>query len=152
MSVLEEKDSGFRVQHSEKKGPSPSFLNPEPRTPNPTRRFATYFTRYGWIHALLLLSVWLFLFPFLWMVSTSVKTDDELTAAAVLPEIPTFRPSSPYVRPIEFPKRPIDAPVATWNALLPKLSDITTARIAAYQKSHPAQASFVAFDPAPHRA
>src|SRR4051812_9963783 len=68
--------------------------------------FSAYFSRTGWIHILLLLSVWLFLFPFFWMVATSIKTDEELTETKVLPEIAHFRPASPYVRPPVEPAKP----------------------------------------------
>src|SRR3954451_15496571 len=71
-------------------------------------RFAVYFTNHGWVHALLLLSVWLFLFPFLWMLATSVKTDEELMDGAILPTIETFRPTSPYVRPRLEARKPGD--------------------------------------------
>src|SRR3954451_9799811 len=85
-------------------------------------RFAVYFTKHGWIHALLLLSVWLFLFPFLWMLGTSVKTDDELTSASILPEIPAFRGASPYVRSLPPPQRPTDTTISRWNEMLPALT------------------------------
>src|SRR4051794_38472468 len=77
--------------------PCPSPLATRPS--NRRSRFATYFTTRGWVHALLLLSIWMFLFPFFWMLATSVKTDEELTESRVLPQVVRFVPSSPYVRP-----------------------------------------------------
>src|SRR6059058_5090033 len=68
----------------------------EPTTYRRRGRFAVYFTKHGWVHALLLLSVWLFLFPFFWMLATSVKTDEELMSTDILPTIEHFRPTSPY--------------------------------------------------------
>src|SRR5689334_10346463 len=111
MSVLEEeRRSEVRGQRSENKGDTAPFPNPARTARNVGRpsRFGVYFTRSGWIHALLLMSVWLFLFPFFWMLSTSVKTDDELTESRLLPTFPRFRASSPYVRDPVTPQRPAD--------------------------------------------
>jgi multiple sugar transport system permease protein len=41
----------------------------------------------------------MFLFPFFWMLVTSLKTDEELTTSRWLPALPTFRADSPYARP-----------------------------------------------------
>src|SRR6478609_1124489 len=84
----------------------PSALAPRPS--NRRSRFATYFTTRGWVHVLLLLSIWLFLFPFFWMLATSVKTDEELTESRVLPQFVRFQPSSPYVREVAEPVKPAD--------------------------------------------
>src|SRR5581483_5485716 len=100
-------------------------------------RFAVYFTRYGWIHALLLLSVWMFLFPFFWMLGTSMKTDEELLNPSILPEIVHFRPSSPYVRKVLDPQKPADVETARWEQVLPQLTDMATAEIGKYQAAHP---------------
>src|SRR6516165_10501472 len=108
-------------------------LAPEPScSPSEFRRrsrFAVYFTKHGWVHVLLLLSVWLFLFPFFWMLATSVKTDEELMDAAILPTIEHFRPDSPYVRPAIEPRKPSDVPTSQWEQILPRLTDIASAAI-----------------------
>ena len=44
---------------------------------------------------LLLLASWMFLFPFVWMLATSVKTDEELMEPGILPPIEHFRPEQP---------------------------------------------------------
>ena len=95
----------------------------------PPGRFAHYFVTRGWAHLLLLAGVGIFLFPFLWMLSTSLKTDEEVTNSKILPEIPTFRPTSPYVRNIELPQRLPDIPPAKWDALLPQLLLIAEQKI-----------------------
>src|SRR5689334_11791742 len=51
----------------------------------------------GWVHLLALTLIALFLFPFAYMVATSLKTDEELTDAAWLPVIPHFEGTSPRV-------------------------------------------------------
>ncbi len=158
MTVLEEKkgsgsgNPGSGSQGSEMKPSGSSSLNPEPRTPNPAnRKFAAYFTRSGWAHALLLLFAWLFLFPFLWMVATSVKTDEELADSTLLPEVVHFHPVSPYVRSGVEPIKPTDVSPARWKQILPKLQEISLEMIAAYQKSHPPEPSIDPFDADAHR-
>src|SRR4051794_36612749 len=47
-----------------------------------------------WTHLLLLNGAILFLFPFAWMILTSFKTDEELSAGNWWPSIPHFRASS----------------------------------------------------------
>jgi len=144
----------------------PGRVTPSPGTPGEGRgkgrrplssspsksrsRFAVYFIKRGWIHALLLLFVWLFLFPFLWMVSTSIKTDDEMTSGSLIPQIPTFRAVSPYVREIDPPTKPLDCPSDVWKNELPKLRDLASQSLASYQKSHPASPTLGPFDAADH--
>jgi len=62
-------------------------------------RFRRYLLTRGWAHALLLFGSAMFLFPFFWMVITSLKTDEELAESRWLPAIPRFRAHSPYPRP-----------------------------------------------------
>ncbi|MDW8262099.1 MAG: carbohydrate ABC transporter permease [Phycisphaerales bacterium] len=50
------------------------------------------------VHLLLLLIAAVFLFPFVWMLLTSAKTDEEVAAGRRLPALPVFRASSPYQR------------------------------------------------------
>src|SRR4051794_10004039 len=114
-------------------------------------KFTRYFTSKGWVHALLLVSIWLFLFPFFWMLATSVKTDEELTESSVLPEFVTFRPDSPYVRRVVEPTKPTDVTNAQWAAMLPKLTELASAGVGQYQTSHPPLPSVGAFDADQHR-
>src|SRR4051812_40723556 len=62
-------------------------------------RFARYFVARGWLHLVLLTGVAIFVFPFIWLVATSLKTDEELTDLGWMPSIPHFVPRSPYVLP-----------------------------------------------------
>src|SRR4051794_16414121 len=59
---------------------------------------ARYFVHHGWVHLLLLSGIALFLFPFVYMFATSLKTDEELTESGWFPAIPRFAPVSPRVR------------------------------------------------------
>jgi ABC-type glycerol-3-phosphate transport system permease component len=162
MSVLEKpekKDEGRRTK-DERGGSAASSASsrssagrpPAPVAAPRSSRFARYFTSTGWVHALLLLSVWLFVFPFLWMLGTSVKTDEELVANTIVPAAVAFRPASPYVRDAVTVDRPADAPVSRWKELLPPLTDVASKRVGLYQQSHPALPSLAPFDPAAHRA
>jgi ABC-type glycerol-3-phosphate transport system permease component len=152
MTVLEgKKGSGVRGQGSGKPAPSSSSPNPEPRTLNPPSRFAKYFTRSGWAHALLLLAAWMFLFPFVWMLATSVKTDEELMEPGVLPPAAHFHPDSPYVRGEIQPIKPSDVEIARWNQMLPSLTELANRVIEQYQHSHPAEPSIAPFDADKHR-
>ena len=83
MTVLEE-----QPRAGTKPGAGAGFLPEGAKPPSGGRfrhRFTTYFTRVGWAHVLLLLAAWMFLFPFVWMLATSVKTDEELMEPGVLP-------------------------------------------------------------------
>ena len=76
-----------------------------------------------WVHAALLLGTAVFLFPFLWMVVTSLKTDEELTEASWWPKMPSFCAASPYARaPLEV-VRPPEIDPAVWDAALPLLRE-----------------------------
>lgn len=115
------------------------------------RPMAAYFTRYGWIHLILLMGVWLFLFPFFWMFATSVKTDEELADNSILPAFVTFRPASPYVREAIEPVKPSDVETDRWNVMLPRLSAMALHAIEQYQSGHSALPSIAAFDREAHR-
>src|SRR4051794_13776616 len=52
-------------------------------------------------HLLLLTGGIAFLFPFLWMLLTSMKTDEELAAGTWWPSIPHFRADADLARPLE---------------------------------------------------
>lgn len=148
MTVIEAKGSWEGVER-----PTRAPSSPPPAEPSPRRgAFGRYFARSGWAHALLLLGVWLFLFPFLWMLATSVKTDEELTGSAVLPEFVTFRGASPYVRAGVTPERPADVAAGKWRELLPRLTGEAERAVGAYQAGHAAQASLGAFDAGAARA
>jgi multiple sugar transport system permease protein len=62
------------------------------------QRTGRYFARKGWVHLILLAGVGLFMFPFVWMVGMSLKTDDEVVSSDIFPAIPTFHAASPSVR------------------------------------------------------
>src|SRR4051812_49334229 len=86
--------------------------------------FFRYIASRGWAHLLMLTFAVMFLFPFLWMIGTSLKTDEELTEGNVLPQWPAFRASSPYARPAPRIAKPVDVPEERWNHILPKLQFI----------------------------
>src|SRR5690242_3822253 len=92
-------------------------------------RVSRYLMERGWAHLLLLAGIGLFLFPFAYMLGTSLKTDEELTAAAWFPAIPTFRAASPYVREADSVQRPVEAPLEKWQRLLPKFRSLTRAAV-----------------------
>ncbi len=103
-----------------------------PAQPYPRRRagrIAHYIVTKGWVHVVLLSFMGLFLFPFLWMLSTSLKTDEELPEARVLPTIPRFRARSPYVRRIEEPEKPGHVDARRWAEMSPKLLKVAEERL-----------------------
>lgn len=153
MTVLEKaRDEGERTKGEGGSSPSSQARRSSPKPSGGPSRFARYFTRTGWIHALLLLLVWLFFFPFMWMLFTSLKTDDELPKASMLPSIPTFRAASPYVREAVAPVRPVDVSPDQWEELLPKLTEVATGRIEAVQRTLPVMGTLAGIDEAAHRA
>lgn len=91
--------------------------------------FLKYVASRGWAHLLMLTFAVLFLFPFLWMIGTSLKTDEELSEGNVLPEWPTFRVSSPYARPTPQILKPVDVLEKRWGVILPKLQFIVDQHI-----------------------
>ena len=133
-----EVERGFGVQGSGFGGQEPVLPEPRPLNPIPSR-IARYFVTTGWAHLTLLTGVGIFLFPFLWMLSTSLKTDDELSTAAILPEIPTFRAASPYVRRTTLAEKPMDVSTEQWDKLLPRLTELATAQVTQAQRSDAAQ-------------
>lgn len=117
-----------------------------------TSRLGRYFADRGWVYLTLLTGVAIFLFPFLWMLSTSLKTDEELPLARVLPVVPTFRATSPYVLTGGRAEKPEDVHQDKWNAVLPDLLDVARAAIRDRQEG-PTVAVWRAqdVDPAAHR-
>ena len=79
----------------------------------------------AWLHVTLLFFVAVFLFPFIYMFATSMKTDEELIERAYFPAIPTFQPLSPRVLEMPPPARPPEAPQEAWDEALPELAAIT---------------------------
>src|SRR5262245_2129137 len=81
------------------------------------RKFVRYIVARGWLHLTLLCGVGIFMFPFVWMIGTSMKTDDEVTEQNWMPSIPRFVPRSPFVlsRPDVIKPMPVDP--AAWDRL-----------------------------------
>src|SRR5688572_12325594 len=88
-------------------------------------RWLRRITRVGVIHLALISGVLMFLFPFAWMIGTSLKTDEEVAAASWFPTIPTFRGQSPYVRPAPATEAPGGIGTSEFEAALPLLLEIT---------------------------
>ena len=82
------------------------------------------------VHLTLLVMAALFVFPFIWMIGMSLKTDDEATSTAMFPAVPTFRAASPFVVPPENLPRPETVDRARWENLLPQLTAAAKAAIA----------------------
>ena len=82
---------------------------------------ARYIARRGWSHVLLLTAAMIFLFPFVWMVATSVKTDEEIASGDWWPDVPQFRDHSPYVRPPVSIERPTGVSDDLWEKHFPTL-------------------------------
>ena len=75
--------------------------------------FGHYFATRGWVHLVLLTGVAIFLFPFIWMLGVSFKTDEEVSKADLWPAMPRTVELSPYLR--DPPK--IDVPAAVSERL-----------------------------------
>jgi multiple sugar transport system permease protein len=99
--------------------------------------FVHWFTTTGWAHAAMATGAAIFLLPFLWMIAASIKTDDEMASAQVLPTLPRFQPASPYVRALEPTARPAQVPEDSWRALEPALRAATRAAVAAAATGEP---------------
>jgi multiple sugar transport system permease protein len=85
-------------------------------------RFGRYIAERGWAHLTLLCGVGIFLFPFVWMLGVSMKTDEEVTSGRLLPTLPIFRAQSPYVRDMPVTPRPQDVSASSWDEVLPMLT------------------------------
>jgi ABC-type glycerol-3-phosphate transport system permease component len=81
------------------------------------------------VYLLLLSGTALFLFPFVWMVLTSLKTDEEIQQGGWWPQVPVMRASSPYARPAAEPRRPGYVEEARWSAALPGLRRVAGAAV-----------------------
>jgi ABC-type glycerol-3-phosphate transport system permease component len=73
-----------------------------------------YLAGSAWAHAALLFGTAIFVIPFIYMLSTSVKVDEELPEQRMLPRVPTFVAASPYVRTVDAVEKPTDAPRDRW--------------------------------------
>jgi len=100
-------------------------------------RFARYVVSRGWLHLILLCGVGIFVFPFVWMVGTSMKTDDEVTDQKWMPSIPTFVPRSPFVLGAPEVLRPMAVDPATWERLFNRLLNISRSAVGAELKARP---------------
>src|SRR5438552_2554523 len=90
-----------------------------------------YVVERGWVHLVLLAGIGVFLFPFVYLIGTSFKTDEELTETAWFPSVPKFEPASPYVRKTPSPVKPNEAPAEKWNDVLPTLRRMAHDAVAA---------------------
>ncbi len=84
-------------------------------------RFARWVVEKGWAHLVLLTGSAIFLFPFVWMVGTSLKTDDELASDSSVPQIPVFQAKSPYLRETPALAEPAEVDAAVWKKMLPAM-------------------------------
>src|SRR5437764_5472548 len=97
--------------------------NPKSAIQNP--KFIRYVVSHGWLHLILLCGVGIFIFPFIWMLGTSMKTDDEVTDTAWMPAIPTFVPRSPFVLSAPEIVKPMQVEPAVWDKLYDRLLNVT---------------------------
>ena len=104
-------------------GPAPLGKQSRRLRRGPVAGVAHFVTSHLLLHLVLLSGLALFCFPFVWMVSMSLKTDDEAAGTDFFPGVPTFRAVSPYVRPADDPPAPDEVDDARWAALLPQLTD-----------------------------
>ncbi|NWK56595.1 ABC transporter permease subunit [Verrucomicrobiaceae bacterium N1E253] len=85
----------------------------------------------AWLWALLLGGAAIFLFPFLWMIVSSVKTGEEVNQQTFWPELPEFRNQSPYVIESPLPPRPNGCDELRWQIIQPELTTHCSELIAA---------------------
>src|SRR5207248_9980758 len=95
------------------------------------QRLRRYIVDRGWVHLVLLAGIGVFLFPFIYLIGTSLKTDEELTETSWLPSVPQFEPASPRVRVPPAVAKPTEAPAAKWGEVLPVLREMTRSAVAA---------------------
>lgn len=79
----------------------------------------------GLFHLFLLSCAAVFLYPFMWMMVTSVKSGDENLEKDLLPSMPAFRAQSPYVRVVNAVEKPTNVSAEKWAVLKPNLVEIT---------------------------
>jgi ABC-type glycerol-3-phosphate transport system permease component len=103
----------------------------------PMPKLARYVVTRGWMHLALITCVGIFLLPFVWMIATSLKTDEELLTPDWFPRMPRFVPDSPYVLPAEAVHKPLPVEPAAWERALPILERETRAAAGSYLDQHP---------------
>ncbi len=101
-------------------------------------RLRRWLAEKGWVHVVLLAGAGVFLFPFAWMVGTSLKTDDEISQDRLFPALPTHRPATPYVRAAPEPRRPDDAPSSRWAGAVHDLRSFARVAVAQAPLDDPA--------------
>ena len=77
------------------------------------------------MHVLLLTGVAICVYPFVWMLVMSTKTDEELAENKAQAPLPSFRQKSPYVRARATIERPEDVSAARWSSVEPALWELT---------------------------
>src|SRR5687768_4628402 len=111
----------------------------KPVAPAPPRRpamprVARYLVERGPLPVTRLCGVGVFVLPLLWMLSISLKTDEELTDPRWFPALPTFVGASPYARdPVDL-VRPITVANQDWERALPEIERITRDAVVALQR------------------
>lgn len=93
------------------------------------RRVWRYAVEHWVAHLTLIALAGLFVFPFVWMLGLSLKTDDEATGNALFPAVPTFRATSPFVRDADAVARPDQADGDKWARVEPQLRSAARAAI-----------------------
>ena len=93
------------------------------------RRFGHWVAAKGWIHVLLLTGVAICVYPFVWMMLMSIKTDEELAESKASSQIPSFREYSPYVRERARIDRPEDVSATQWSSLEGPLWELTLSAV-----------------------
>jgi multiple sugar transport system permease protein len=151
MSRLEELPIGdlrlpIERQRTEALAPAPradahdASSNRKSQISNRKSRFINYYVSRGWLHLVLLTGVAIFIFPFVWMIGTSMKTDDEVTSDKWLPAVPTFVPRSPYALAAPDLVKPMQVDPAAWARLTPRLVEVTRHAVDAAMNTRPAVA------------
>src|SRR5947207_6432077 len=107
------------------------------------RKFIKYVVSHGWLHLILLCGVGIFMFPFVWMVGTSMKTDDEVTDQKWMPSIPRFVPRSPFVLAGPDVVKPTPVEPAVWERIHDRLLNITRDAVGKELTAHPIGADVV---------
>src|SRR5687768_16387560 len=89
------------------------------------------------IHLLLILFALAFVFPFAWILTTSIKADEEINDPALWPGLPRFRGASPYARAPVALVKPGHIDDAPWDAAVPELMTTGRRAIASAVVSNP---------------
>jgi multiple sugar transport system permease protein len=95
------------------------------------QHFGHWIADKGWIYVLLLTGVAICVYPFVWMLLMSIKTEEELAESEVSSSLPSFREHSPYVRQRASIERPEDVSAAQWSELEGPLWELTLSVIRA---------------------